>query len=191
MTRTFIALEQDAALQRHLSETIRQMARALPRLKWVDPATIHLTLAFLGELTDEQLAKAAQASDAAARQADPFSYRLAQLGTFGAPRQPRVVWVGVDETSGKLTRLQRILAHELEQRDFALETRPFSPHLTLARVKEPLPAADLQTLQRLLADQQLNAPSPYYRVQRVSVMKSELSRAGVVYTRLYDSLLGE
>lgn len=191
MTRTFIALEQDESLQRHLGETIRRMAPALPHLKWIDPASIHLTLAFLGELTDEQLAKAVESSDGAARQAAPFGYRLAQLGTFGAPRQPRVVWIGVDEPTGELTRLQRLLTRELEQRGFAGETRPFSPHLTLARVKEPFSAAELQTLQHFLADQRLNAPSPYYRTQRVSVMKSELARAGAVYTRLYDSLLGE
>lgn len=186
MTRTFIALEQDESLQRRLSETIYRLASALPRLKWVDPAGIHLTLAFLGELTDEQLAKAMQASGAAARQIAPFKYRLAKLGTFGAPRQPRVVWAGVDEQTGTLTRLQQLLTRELEQRGFTVETRPFSPHLTLARVKEPLSTAELQTLQRLLADPQLNAPSPWYRVHHICVMKSELSRTGAIYTQLHD-----
>lgn len=186
MTRTFIALEQDESLQRRLSETIHLLASALPRLKWVDPAGIHLTLAFLGELTDEQLAKAMQASDGAARQIAPFKYRLAKLGTFGAPRQPRVVWAGIDEPTGTLTRLQQLLTRELERRSFTVETRPFSPHLTLARVKELLPAAELQTLQRLLADPQLNAPSPWYRVHHICVMKSELSRTGAIYTRLHD-----
>jgi len=191
MTRTFIALERDEPLQHHLSETIRRMAQALPRLKWADPASVHLTLAFLGELTDEQLADAIQASGEAACQVAPFRYRLAQLGTFGSPRQPRVVWAGVDEPTGKLTHLQRILTRELEQRGFEMEARPFSPHLTLARVKEPLSAAELQTLQRLLADKDLSAPSPYYRVQHLSVMKSELSRGGAKYTSLRDCPLGE
>ncbi len=191
MTRTFIALEQDESLQRHLNETMLRLAQALPRLKWVDPASVHLTLAFLGELTDEQLADAMQAGDEAARQIAPFRYRLAQLGTFGSPRQPRVVWAGVDEPTGKLARLQRILNRELEQRGFEMEARPFSPHLTLARIKEPLQAAELQTLQRLLADKELHAPSPYYRVRHVSVMKSELSRAGAKYTSLRDCPLGE
>jgi RNA 2',3'-cyclic 3'-phosphodiesterase len=191
MTRTFIALEQDESLRRHLSETIRRMVQALPQLKWVDPAGIHLTLAFLGELTDEQLAKAVQASDLAAQQVSPFRYRLAQLGTFSSPRQPRVIWAGVDEPTGKLTRLHRLLGRELEQRDFEGEARPFSPHLTLARVKEPLSSTELQTLQRLLADPQLNAPSPYYHAQHICVMKSELSRSGARYTLLHDSILEE
>lgn len=189
MTRTFIALEQDESLRRHLSETIRRMAIALPRIKWVNPSGIHLTLAFLGELNDDQLARAVQASDLAAQQISPFRYRLALLGTFGSPRQLRVIWAGVDEPTGKLTRLHHLLSRELEQRDFEVETRPFSPHLTLARVKEPLSSTELQTLQRLLADPQLNAPSPYYHAQHICVMKSELSRSGAIYTRLHHSPL--
>ncbi|HTD19222.1 MAG TPA: 2'-5' RNA ligase family protein, partial [Ktedonobacteraceae bacterium] len=61
MTRTFIALELDEALQRYLRETIRQVAAELPRFSWVNPSGIHLTLAFLGELSDEQLLQASQA----------------------------------------------------------------------------------------------------------------------------------
>ncbi|HCJ34159.1 MAG TPA: RNA 2',3'-cyclic phosphodiesterase, partial [Ktedonobacter sp.] len=68
MTRTFIALELDESLQRYLGETIRQLAQELhgPALRWVDPAGIHLTLAFLGDLNDEQLAEAMRATERAA-----------------------------------------------------------------------------------------------------------------------------
>lgn len=191
MTRTFIALAQDEALQRRLSETIRRMSAVLPQLKWVHPVGIHLTLAFLGELSDEQVAKAGQASDAAARLTSPFTYRLAKLGIFGPARQPRVVWAGVDEPTGTLPRLQHLLMRELEQRGFAVETRPFSPHLTLARVKEPLSPADIQTLQRFLTDPQLNAPSSWYPAQHINVMKSELSHAGAIYTTLRNCALEE
>ncbi len=190
MSRTFIALELDDALQRHLSGAIHRMAQALPRLKWVDPAGIHLTLAFLGELNDEQLAEAMQASAIAAQNASPFRYRLTQLGAFGSSRQPRVLWMGVDEPTGKLARLHRNLNRELEQRGFTIDARPFSPHLTLARIKEALQPFELQTLQRFLADAQLNAPSPYYHVHHLNVMKSELSRAGAKYTCLRACAFG-
>ncbi len=102
MTRTFIALELDEALQRHLRETIRQVAAELPRFSWVNPSGIHLTLAFLGELSDEQLLQASQAAEVAAQHGAPFDYRLSHLGIFGSPRQPRVLWVGIEETSGRL-----------------------------------------------------------------------------------------
>lgn len=183
MTRTFIALELNEALQRHLSGIIRQMASALPNLRWVDPLSIHLTLAFLGDLSDEQLAKAMDATGAAAQSVMAFHYRLAHVGVFGSQRHPRVIWVGIEEPSGALLRLHRVLNHELEQRGFDVDTRPFSPHLTLARIKAPLKPEEVQTLQRFLADKKF-AASPSYHVSHINVMKSELSRTGAKYTCL-------
>ena len=184
MTRTFIALELNEALQRHLSGIIRQMASALPNLRWVDPLSIHLTLAFLGELSDEQLAKAMDATGAAAQSVVAFDYCLAHVGVFGSQRHPRVIWVGIEEPSGALLRLHRVLKHELEQRGFDVDTRTFSPHLTLSRVKAPLKPEEVQTLQRFLDDKGRFVASPVYQVSHVNVMKSELSRAGAKYACL-------
>jgi 2'-5' RNA ligase len=190
MTRTFIALELNEAVQRHLSEIIREMAQALPNLRWVDPAGIHLTLAFLGELDDEQLAHAIVATEAAAKQAQPFSYRLTHPGFFGSPRFPRVIWMGIEEPSSKLNQLHRVLNQELEQRGFEVDKRPFSPHLTLARVKAPLTSDEQQRLQHLLANQKLVPPSPFHRVNALAVMKSELSRSGAKYTPMKEVPFG-
>lgn len=184
MTRTFIALELNEALQHYLSGMIRQMASALPNLRWVDPAGIHLTLAFLGELTDEQLVEAMQAAMVAAQSIATFDYRLAHVGVFGSQRQPRVIWVGIEEPSGTLLRLHRVLNRELEQRGFAVDTRPFSPHLTLSLVKTPLSPEEVQTLQRFIEDRRKFAATPSYHVSHINVMKSELSRVGAKYTCL-------
>lgn len=113
MTRTFIALELNETLQHYLGAIIRRMKQELPALAWVDPTGIHLTLAFLGELSNEQLSQAVRAAELAARKAAPFDFRLSQPGVFGAPRQPRVIWMGVDEPSGKLLQLQQQLNLEL------------------------------------------------------------------------------
>ncbi len=185
MTRTFIALELDEALQRYLSGTIRQVAAALPRLNWVNPAGIHLTLAFLGELSDEQLTQASQAAASAAQNIAPFDYRLSHLGIFGSPRQPRVFWVGIEDPSGRLQNLQHAINAELVQRGFEVDTRPFSPHLTLARIKVPLQAEEQQRLQHILHARQFSS-SALYHVQQVSVMKSELARTGATYTSLHN-----
>ena len=82
MTRTFIALELSESLQRFLDGIIRRMAQELPGLRWVDPAGIHLTLAFLGELTDEQLALAIESTEKAARFRDRYPPILASLHTL-------------------------------------------------------------------------------------------------------------
>ena len=185
MTRTFIALEMNETLQGHLARVIRQVAQVLPRLNWVNPASIHLTLAFLGELDPARLEQAMQATEAAARQVRPFSYHLTRVGIFGSPRQPRVVWVGIEEKSGSLSRLHRILNQELEQRSFETEDRPFSPHFTLARVKHSLSSDEVQRLQDILTGKQHGLVSPdEYPVQYINVMKSELLRSGAQYTCL-------
>lgn len=185
MTRTFIALEMNESLQRHLGEVIRQVAQVLPDVRWVDPRGIHLTLAFLGELDDAQLQAAMLAAENAAKQCQSFSFSLNRLGIFGSPRSPRVIWMGIDEPSGGLNRLHSILNQELAQRGFAIDTRPFSPHLTLARIKIPLRAQEQQRLQQLLASKQQGIISTeQYPVQHIEVIKSELSRNGAHYTVL-------
>lgn len=192
MTRTFIALELKDTLQRFLGDIISQAAQELPNLRWVDPAGIHLTLAFLGYLTDEQLKTAMDAAQVAALQAVSFEYRLKGLGMFGSSSQPRVIWMGVEDLpSGQiqgspLQQLHRVLSRELEQRGFEIEKRPFSPHLTLARIKQPLTPDEQQRLQRLLHSKQAGASSPIYCAEHLSVMKSELARAGAIYTCLRE-----
>lgn len=188
MTRTFIALELDSSQQHFLGNIIRQGKLLLPDLRWVDPAGIHLTLAFLGELSNDQLEKAMAAAQYAATTGNPFAYRLSGLGTFGPARQPRVLWMGVSEPSGALHLVQRALALALEQQGLPTEQRPFSPHLTLARIKSPLPPEQLQLLQRLLSRYQFSTSS--YRVTHLSVMKSELARTGARYTCLRECALG-
>ncbi len=195
MTRTFIALEMHASMQRALGHVIEQAERALPALHWVNPAGIHLTLAFLGELDDDQLALAKQATQIASQDFPAFEYRLSGLGIFGSPQQPRTIWMGVADQpiaqlhGSPLQNLHRALNRELERRGFSVEKRPFAPHLTLARVKQPLTPGEQQALQRLLHTNLLVVDSTPYRVTHLNVMKSELSRSGAIYTALQTCAL--
>jgi 2'-5' RNA ligase len=188
MTRTFIALEMNDIQQHHLTGVIRQVALLLPSVRWVNPASIHLTLAFLGEIDDQQLADTLQATETVARMVPSFSYSLSHLGIFGSPRQPRTIWMGIDEpadTRGVLRHLHHLLNRELAQRGFPVDDRPFSPHLTLARLKTSLPPDEQQQLQSLLKSKQEGiASSGSYPVRSIDVMKSELLKTGARYTCL-------
>src|SRR5690348_14413660 len=169
MTRTFIALDMHAAVQQALGQVIERFAHALPHLRWVDAAGIHLTLAFLGELDDDQLALAMEATRAATHDFPAFDYRLTAPDIFGSPQQTRVIWMGIEDRpvaqlhGSPLQRLHHTLNRELERRSFETEKRPFSPHLTLARVKQPLTLPEQQTLQRLLHSKQEQSSSTLYR----------------------------
>jgi RNA 2',3'-cyclic 3'-phosphodiesterase len=188
VTRTFIALELDTAQQHFLGNIIRQGKLHLPDVRWVDPSGIHLTLAFLGELNDEQVAKAIAAAQYAAASVNPFAYRLSGLGTFGPPRQPRVLWMGISEASGALEVVHQALTLALEQRGFTTEKRPFSPHLTLARIKSYLNPDQLQNLQQLLSHYQF--ASPAHHVTQLSVMTTvpQLQEGGNKTRNVYRCL---
>jgi 2'-5' RNA ligase len=185
------------SLQHYLGDLIAYAARDLPGLRWVDPAGIHLTLAFLGELDDERLAAAMEATRAAARDVPAFTYSMKGLGFFGSPQQPRVIWMGIEDhpspyvQGSPLQLAHRLLNRELERRQFEVEKRPFSPHLTLARIKQPLSPPEQQALQRLLQSRRAIPPAERYPARKLDVMKSELSRAGAKYTSLQEYALGK
>ncbi len=182
MTRTFITLELNASQQAFLATIIRQGRQILPDLRWVEPISIHLTLAFLGELDEQQLNRARSATYEAASRSHAFRYQLSGLGTFGSAQQARVLWMGVNEPTGALNAVQRTLSLALEKQAFLLEKRPFSPHLTLAHIKAPLTSEQAQLLQQLLSRSQF--ASPDYYVRELAVMKSALTASGAHYTCL-------
>jgi 2'-5' RNA ligase len=196
VTRTFIAIELDEEVRAYLERELQRLRSLLPQVPWANPASLHLTLAFLGELDDQRLAQAAEAAQEAASQHKPFTLRLASLGTFGPPRQPRVIWTGIAGNLPRLLALHATLTASLTTRAFPPEERAYSPHLTLARLKDPLSQQDLAILQRIIASSQpalaarSRQPSPArpeppaIPVTQISVMKSELLRVGPRYTCL-------
>jgi 2'-5' RNA ligase len=103
---------------------------------------IHLTLAFLGEIAEDRVPDARAAASAV--RARPFTLVLDRLGSF---RRAGVAWAGASMPDPELLRLQGTLAVHLEARGFALEVRPFAPHVTLARkVERPLAARELEAV---------------------------------------------
>lgn len=188
LTRTFIAVELPDAARAALQAHIARLSRALPRVRFQPPDSLHLTLAFLGELDDERLDAATQAAIAAASTAPPFTLMVAGLGIFGPPSAPRVLWCGVGGDVPTLLRLQAALADRLEAAGFPRERRPFAPHLTLARFKQPLDPAAPQRLSAILANPSV-AKTPF-TVDSLSVMKSELLRPAARYTCLCACPLG-
>lgn len=188
LTRTFIAVELPGVARAALQAHIARLSRALPRVRFQPPDSPHLTLAFLGELDDEQLAAATQAAVAAAPTVSPFTLTVAGLGVFGPPSAPRVLWCGVGGDVPVLSRLQAALADQLAAAGFPREQRPFAPHLTLARFKPPLDPDVPQRLSAILAAP--SASETPFAVESLSVMRSELLRPAARYTRLRACPLG-
>ena len=141
--RIFVAVEIAPHIKGALSGLPGHLGMASRILRWVPPDNLHLTLRFLGGITATQTARVAEAAREAARTCVPFSVTLAGLGAFPSLRRPRVVWVGIADGADRLTALARALEEEIARRKFPRESRPFQPHLTVARVRAGSPPRDL------------------------------------------------
>jgi 2'-5' RNA ligase len=183
VTRTFLAIELPEPVRASLRRELSHLSRALPAIHWTSAESVHLTLAFLGELDDARLAEAAAAAEEAARTQRPLRLEVMGLGTFGKEWAPRVVWVGVGGQTRRLAALQESLATALAARGFARDERPFSPHLTLARIKDRLDDATLARLTGVVRSQR-TAPLGAWEARELAVMKSELLRPAACYTCL-------
>ncbi len=144
--------------------------------RWVDPAQMHLTLAFLGEQPADRLPLLLDLGGRAAQAARAAVLSLGEAGSFGSRRAPRVLWVGLAGDVGALTRLQNDLDARLRAEGFQIEDRPFAPHVTLARRRPNAPPAS-----------SLSWPGPPPRiapftVDELTLFESQLSPRGARYT---------
>ena len=142
MHRLFVALD----LPDYHKDAIARIQEGLPDVRWTDPDTLHLTLAFLGEIDNAARREAIEALGTVHTR--PFDLELAGLGHF-PPRGPiRQLWVGV-RPAPELDRLQRRVVRALRDAGLAIEKRKFVPHVTIARLRTPPPEHRLQAyLQR-------------------------------------------
>jgi len=113
--------------------------------RWVDPALLHVTLAFLGEQPPAALEslRTVGHETATAWRGGPIGLNLAGFGAFGPRRAPRALWAGLSGDLAGLARLQAALAQRLRSVGVRLDDRPFAPHVTLARRRDGAPATTL------------------------------------------------
>jgi len=173
MRRVFVALQLPETVQYQLETT----QCGLPNVRWVRPENLHITLAFLGEVSEPALEDAHSALSAV--QADAFRLTLRGAGQFGEGK-PRAVWVGV-EPSIPLISLQEKVETSLRRAGLSLKARKFHPHVTLARGRSSTPAQIGQYLER-----QGLFSSPEFSIKGFHLMESILKPAGPLYLSLAD-----
>jgi len=137
--RLFIAIELPSNVRRTLADHIQRLRKALPEASasWAREENLHLTLKFLGDTELNRVEPLSQAIQRAANAAEPFEINIERCGAFPPNGAPRVLWVGVQDPCGQLASLQRRLEDECANVGFGREQRPFRPHLTIARIRNP------------------------------------------------------
>lgn len=180
MKRTFIAIDIEAGPKLIEDfEMVRYRLR-LERINWVPIGNLHLTLYFLGDTEEELLSDIPQVIGNIANKIDYFELTLRSFGVFKNLRDPRVLWFGIDHCD-LLYQIKKELDLGLSDFGFIPETRPFSPHLTLGRVKvirQQNQLVQLITLfKEIVIQNQL--------VTKLTFYESKLSPDGPIYIPLY------
>ena len=182
--RSFIAIELPQKVIDGLSRLQESLLPATPKgVKWVDTASIHLTIKFLGGVPVNRVNLISTSLAKVVEGIRPFSLGVEGLGVFPDSRRPRVIWVAVVGEVDRLEQLQQAVDSALSPLGFTKENRPFVPHLTLARIREDMNYQERQSFgQRFLAAklEQL----PLFKVESVNLMKSQLTPRGAIYSRL-------
>jgi len=182
--RSFIAIELPDELKSKLGRLQTELKLdSLPWLKPVDPQSIHLTLKFLGNIAAGQVGAITSAIEVATQGISPFSLKASQLGVFPNPRRVQVAWVGLSGDTDKLARLQQQIEVNLSRLGFPAESRPFTAHLTLARARDRALPTERQRFGEIITGSR--AEIHYIiEVTAISLMKSQLTRAGAIYSRI-------
>lgn len=176
--RLFVALEIPEPVRREVSRRMAGLRERLPKARWVDPAAIHLTLVFLGEVADaKDVDRLAAALRAAFAPFPPMTLRLSEAGTFPPGRPARVAWLGVDAPD-ELEDLQAAAVRAAaEAVGHEPEDRPYHPHVTLARCPSPWGKDIVAKLSAAFPAE----VGPPFAVDRGVLMESKLSPRGARY----------
>lgn len=192
--RLFVAVELPDGAKEGLAASIGQLRGLTPAgVRWANPAGIHLTLKFLGEVDGGlvepllgALREAAAGVDKAA-----FPLHLEGLGVFPNGREPRVIWAGVGGDLGTLAEVQGRVEAAAAALGLARERREFRPHLTLGRVRDGVTPAARRELGSVVVEQGPAVAAAYaWEVEEISLIRSVLTPQGAVYTTLGTARLG-
>jgi len=177
--RLFTGIDVPSEVKSSLSDLLVRL-KPHARLRWQPPGNLHITTKFIGEWPEERLPELVRALRGL-RKRPPFGIAIRGLGWFPNDRAPRIFWTGI-EGGPALADLARETDEVLEPLGIARENRPFSPHLTLARLRDAVPLESL--LREIAAVTQREFGN--FTADRFRLYLSELKPQGSVYTPLEE-----
>ncbi len=178
--RTFIAFPIPDELRTKLAEVQQTIGRNLHHLKAVKPDAIHLTLSFLGDISETQVYQVGEVMDAVCQKHKPISLHCRKVGAFPNLEKPRILWAGLGGEANELAALYKDLVAGLEAIGFPPDKRAFNPHLTLFRIKDQKQIGAI----RKKVEKLTKASFGEIRCDTLVLYKSDLQPTGSVYTKL-------
>jgi RNA 2',3'-cyclic 3'-phosphodiesterase len=180
--RSFIAIEMPPEVRKSLIRLQQGLKGGGQQIKWVEPQNMHLTLQFLGNIDAGKVSSITTAIEKAASGIRPFHIEVGGLGAFPDMRRVNIIWVGLTGDLEKLERLQKNIGANLTPLGFPPETRPFTPHLTIGRVRDFARPEERVAIGQMIARTDYSVKHKI-DVVAVNLMKSQLTREGPIYSK--------
>jgi 2'-5' RNA ligase len=189
--RAFIAIDLPPEVLQCLEDVSEQLREKLigAPVRWVPVENIHLTLKFLGDVSELNIDMLTDFLQSIVSNGKQFEISVGGLGAYPKPHRPRVIWVGV-EAPPDLMIAQRSVESEISRLGYARERRPFNPHLTLGRVSRHSTNQDVRNIADVIKTHYVGYLGSA-RVAAFHIYRSDLKPSGAVYTKLFSALLSE
>jgi 2'-5' RNA ligase len=179
MLRLFVAWPAGEAIRQQLGGIVRSLRDRMPAASWARPESIHLTFAFLGDTPETRIGTLAAALEGCAS-ARAIEVRAEGVGFFPGARRARVAWIGI-EPSEPVRALAAQVRAALAAAGARFDEKPFKPHLTLARLKDPWREPDVARLREAFS----GWTPPAATLDRVVLYRSTLGSAGAAHAELH------
>ncbi|MCJ7661344.1 MAG: RNA 2',3'-cyclic phosphodiesterase [Anaerolineales bacterium] len=171
-----------------VSQQLREKLIGAP-VRWVPVENIHLTLKFLGDVSESNIDMLTDFLQSIVSNGKQFEISVGGLGAYPKPHRPRVIWVGV-EAPPDLMITQRSVESEISRLGYARERRPFNPHLTLGRVSRHSTNQDVRNIADVIKTHNVGYLGSA-RITAFHIYRSDLKPSGAVYTKLFSAMLSE
>ena len=176
--RLFICVELPDTAKRSIAALQAALRKSPGNLSWTRNENIHLTLKFLGDTKQRKIEKLCAVLNAVAIETKAGDILFDKTGAFPNLHKPRVLWLGCSQVCETISGLARKIDARVAEMGFQQENRPYQPHLTLARVRSGDVSAVVEKMR------EFRLPPIIVPVNSFTLMKSQLTQAGAIYTRL-------
>lgn len=189
--RTFLAIEVADSLVPSLEREIDLLKERIPdgTVRWLGADSIHLTMKFLGDVSPGKLDAVRSKAQELTSDSEEMRLTVGDFGVFPNMERPRVLWIGVSESTGELQRLKADLEEGMEDLGFEPERRGFTPHLTVGRVRRNIGRGQREELAGALHRVQVGDLGEM-NAHELTLFRSDLKPSGAVYTALDRFPLG-
>jgi 2'-5' RNA ligase len=175
--RTFIAIYPSQEIKDVIGELIARLKKDGDNIKWVEAKDLHITLKFLGEVKEQDVSRLIDIVSGALKGRKAFQNEFIGIGTFPEKGTPRVIWIGTAKGALEQKEMAATIEETLSEAGYKKEERPFTPHLTIGRVKGKTDSAGLKAALEDLKEKKIGVSE----IVSVEIMKSKLKRSGAAY----------